>query len=63
MRLSDFWERMHAVFGPEYAASWARDTVLPELGTTVDVAIAQGVETREIWSAVCANVEVPSLLT
>ncbi len=63
MRLSDFWERMTAVFGPEYASSWARDTALPELGGTVDHAIARGVETKEIWAAVCANVEVPSFLT
>jgi len=54
---------MSAVFGSEYAASWARDTVLPELGSTVDQAIAPGIETKEIWVAVCANAEVPSLLT
>lgn len=63
MRLSDFWERMTAVFGQEYAASWARDTVLPELGCTVDQAIACGIETKQIWAAVCANAEVPSILT
>lgn len=63
VRLSDFWERMTAVFGAEYAASWARDTVLPELGCTVDQAISRGVETKEIWSAVCANAEVPAILT
>jgi hypothetical protein len=54
---------MTAVFGAEYAASWARDTVLPELGCTVDQAISRGVETKEIWSAVCANAEVPAILT
>jgi len=54
---------MTAVFGHEYAASWARDTVLPELGCTVDQAIACGIETKQIWAAVCANAEVPSILT
>lgn len=63
MRLSDFWERMNAVFGMEYATSWAQDTVLPELGCTVEQAIERGIETRDIWNAVCANAEVPSLLT
>lgn len=63
MRLSDFWERMTAVFGADYAPSWARDTVLPELGCTVHQAIDRGIETKEIWSAVCANAEVPSILT
>ena len=63
MRLSDFWGRMNAVFGEDYATSWAQDTVLPELGCTVTQAIHRGTETREIWAAVCANAEVPSLLT
>jgi hypothetical protein len=62
VRLSDFWERMTAVFGADYVSSWSRDTVLPELGCTVEEAIARGVETREIWVAVCANTKVPSTL-
>ncbi|NDA60185.1 MAG: DUF3046 domain-containing protein [Actinobacteria bacterium] len=32
MRRSDFWERLNAVLGAEYAASWSRDVVLPSLG-------------------------------
>ncbi|NDH19599.1 MAG: DUF3046 domain-containing protein, partial [Actinobacteria bacterium] len=35
MRRSDFWERLNAVLGAEYAASWSRDVVLPSLGDTV----------------------------
>ena len=54
---------MNAVFGEDYATSWAQDTVLPELGCTVTQAIHRGTDTREIWAAVCANAEVPSLLT
>lgn len=63
MRLTDFWERMDAVFGPEYARSWARDFSLSALGErTVLQAIDAGIDTREIWDAVCGVVDVPSLL-
>ena len=63
MRLTDFWERMDALFGPDYARSWARDYSLSALdGRSVEQAIAAGVNTREIWDAVCGVVDVPSLL-
>lgn len=63
MRLTDFWERMDAVFGPEYARSWARDYVLSDLGDrTVQQAIDAWIDTRDIWDAVCGAVEVPGLL-
>ncbi len=63
MRLTDFWERMDAVLGPAYARSWAEDVVLPGLGCTAVQAIAAGVDTREVWRAVCATIDVPSALT
>jgi hypothetical protein len=54
---------MDALFGPDYARSWARDFSLSALdGRTVEQAIAAGIETREIWEAVCGVVDVPSLL-
>ena len=63
VRLTDFWERMDALFGPDYARSWARDFSLSALdGRTVEQAIAAGIETREIWEAVCGVIDVPSLL-
>ncbi|MDD2858829.1 MAG: DUF3046 domain-containing protein [Candidatus Nanopelagicales bacterium] len=62
MRLTDFWERMDALFGSAYARSWAHDHVLPPLGCTVDEAIARGEDTRDIWRAVCASTEVPAIL-
>lgn len=62
MRLTDFWERLEQVLGPAYAHSWSRDVVLPPLGLTVDEAIARGVETKEIWRAVCATTDVPGTL-
>lgn len=62
VRLTDFWERMDEVFGPSYARSWAHDMVLAGLGMTTMDAIAAGVDTREIWRAVCATHEVPGVL-
>ena len=62
MRLTDFWDRMEQVLGPAYARSWAHDVVLPPLGMTAQEAIARGIDTRDVWRAVCATVEVPSVL-
>ncbi len=63
VRLTDFWERMDAVFGSEYAQSWARDFVLSDLGDrSVVQAIDAGIDTRDIWRAVCRAADVPSLL-
>jgi len=62
VRLTDFWERMDQVFGPAYARSWARDVVLPDLGLTVVQAIDAGVETKQVWRAVCTTTDVPGVL-
>jgi hypothetical protein len=62
VRLTDFWDRMDQVFGPSYARSWAHDVVLPPLGVTVIDAISEGVDTKDIWRAVCATAEVPATL-
>lgn len=61
MRLTDFWERMGAHFGAAYADSVARDQVIAELGgRTVYQAIADGMDPKHIWRAVCARFEVPA---
>lgn len=62
MRRSDFWERLSAVLGDDYAQSWSRDVVLPALGATVEQAFDRGEETQLVWRAVCEVVEVPSFL-
>jgi hypothetical protein len=60
MRLTDFWGRMERVFGPTYARSVASDRVFASLGErTVDQALAAGEDTKDVWRAVCAEVEVP----
>lgn len=62
MRLTDFWDRMEALHGTGYAASWAHDVVLPPLGCTVMDALGRGLDTKVVWRAVCATVEVPAAL-
>ena len=53
---------MEQRFGASYARSVAADYRLPRLGATVDEAIASGVETKEIWRAVCDEFDMPSQL-
>ena len=62
MRLTDFWNRMEERFGAAYAHSLAADYRLPELGSTVDEGITAGVETKDIWRAVCDEFEMPAHL-
>jgi hypothetical protein len=63
VRLSVFWERMREQFGDSYADSVARDYVLAGLGgRTVEQALADGVEAKTVWRAVCAEFDVPERL-
>ncbi|GAB2463350.1 DUF3046 domain-containing protein [Jatrophihabitans fulvus] len=62
MRLTEFWGRMDERFGAAYAASLAHDYRLPGLGRTIDEALADGVDAKEVWRAVCAEFEMPSQL-
>jgi hypothetical protein len=62
VRLTEFWRRMDERFGPAYARSVAADYRVPTLGSTIDEALAAGVETKEIWRAVCAEFEMPASL-
>ncbi len=61
MRLTDFWERMDRRFGALYAASYAADMVLAELGSrTVRQALADGDDPKLVWRAVCEATEAPA---
>lgn len=62
MRLTDFWNRMEQRFGAAYAASVAADYRLPALGSTINEALAAGVEAKVVWRAVCAEFEMPASL-
>jgi hypothetical protein len=62
VRLTDFWSRMEERFGAAYAASLAADYRLPALGSTINEALAAGVEAKLVWRAVCAEFEMPASL-
>ena len=60
VQLTAFWEKMRAQFGDAYAASVAKDYVLSGLGgKTVDQALAEGIEPKTVWRAVCEAFEIP----
>ena len=63
VRLTDFWDRMSTQFGSAYAESLAKDYVFAGLaGRTVERALADGVDAKTVWRAVCEDFEVPDRL-
>lgn len=63
VRLTEFWRRMDQQFGATYAQSVARDYVLAGLGgRTIEQALADGEAAKDVWSAVCAEFQVPQRL-
>ncbi len=63
VRLTMFWERMGAQFGEAYAPSVAADHVIAELGgRTVNQALADGLDAKTVWRAVCEAFNVPEQL-
>ncbi len=60
MKLSEFWRAMADEFGDAYGRSVAQDLVIGSLGgLTAKQAITAGVDTREVWFAVCDAMDVP----
>ena len=60
VRLTEFWAKMRAQFGDTYAESVAKDYVLAALGSrTVNQALADGVDTKVVWRAVCEAFRIP----
>lgn len=58
--MSHFWTLMEDEFGTAYAGSLARDHVLGALGNrTALVALADGVEPRQVWEAICQDMDIP----
>jgi hypothetical protein len=54
---------MRAQFGDSYAQSVAKDFALARLdGRTVDQALADGVDAKTVWRAVCEAFDVPERL-
>lgn len=60
VRLTYFRELMADELGAARAASVARDHVLARLdGRTVEQALEDGIDPREVWTAVCDAYEIP----
>jgi len=60
VRLTHFRNLMEREFGPVRAASLARDHVFADLGgRTVEQALEAGIDSREVWKAVCDAFDVP----
>jgi hypothetical protein len=60
MRFTEFWARMEHALGPTYAAVWASQQVLADLGgRTVDEALAAGETPKVVWRAVADRLELP----
>lgn len=53
---------METHFGEAYAHSVAADYRLSELGATVNEALANGVEAKDVWRAIVAEFDVPAPL-
>ncbi|WP_460368106.1 DUF3046 domain-containing protein [Actinocorallia lasiicapitis] len=63
MRLTAFWNKMRQQFGEDYAESVAKDYVIAELGgRTAAQALAEGIDVKTVWRAVCATFDVPDRL-
>ena len=59
-RLTGGGERMNAESGDVYAQSVAKDFVFDKLGgRTVERALADGVDAKAVWRAVCDTFKVP----
>jgi hypothetical protein len=60
VRSSEFWELMREEFGAAYAGTLAREHVVSALGErTAEQALAAGVDARDVWLAMCADLQVP----
>lgn len=60
MRFTEFWARMEHALGPAYAAVWAAQQVLADLGgRTVDEALAAGLPPKTVWRAVATRLDLP----
>ncbi|WP_336651376.1 MULTISPECIES: DUF3046 domain-containing protein [unclassified Leucobacter] len=59
MKLSEFRRACAAEFGADYAGVLIRDHWLAALGGTPGDALERGVPPRDVWGALCADLDVP----
>jgi hypothetical protein len=61
MRMSEFWDLVDGEFGRARSRSLIRDHVLTALGNrTAEQALASGDDAREVWFALCDDLDVPA---
>ncbi|WP_297081959.1 DUF3046 domain-containing protein [uncultured Demequina sp.] len=60
MRHSEFWSLIDDVFGEAYSATLARELALDALDSrTCREALDEGVAPRDVWHALCEQMDVP----
>jgi hypothetical protein len=58
---TELWRRLEAALGSGYYRVWAAEFNLAELGNrTVRQALADGMQSKTIWRAVWAALELPA---
>ncbi|HIY85465.1 MAG TPA: DUF3046 domain-containing protein [Candidatus Yaniella excrementavium] len=60
MRESQFWTLIQDEFGSANAGVIAASLELPELNATAQDALAQGVDPKIVWAAVCDLHDIPA---
>jgi hypothetical protein len=61
VRHTEFWSRLEAALGREYAGHWSERFVIDELGSrTPAEALASGVAPKAVWAAVWRTLELPA---
>lgn len=59
MKLSEFRRACAAEFGSDYAGVLIRDHWVAAIGGTSADALERGVPARDVWEALCADLDVP----
>ncbi|NLT53337.1 MAG: DUF3046 domain-containing protein [Actinomycetales bacterium] len=60
MRMSEFWTLADEEFGRLHSRTLVRDHVVTALGDrTAEQALDAGTDPREVWFALCEDLEVP----
>jgi DUF3046 family protein len=58
--MSEFWDLVDTEFGRSSSRTLTRDHVLAALGNrTAEQALAAGVPPRDVWLALCDDLDVP----
>ena len=59
MKLSELHRAVYDEFGASYGGVLMRDHWLRELSATADQALVNGVRPRDVWLALCEDLQVP----